>query len=165
MLVDAIFSTATFHRVLDHPQRFRALFACLMTGSRLVAQCCGGSNIPRIRQRAEPLLTPERYREKAVGWCNPWAFWTAEETARRLGEAGFIDIETSLGSAPTAFQNTSEYHQFVRSVVLRAHPDALPDSTRDAFMSDITAIAHLDDPACTLDSWRLNLAASRPRTA
>ena len=164
MPVDAIFSTATFHRVLDHPQRFRALFACLKPGSRLVAQSCGGPNIASLRQRAEPLLASEKYREKATGWCNPWAFWTAEETARRLGKAGFIDIETSLGSAPTAFQNTSEYHQFVRSVVLRAHPDALPDSTRDAFISDITAFAAVDDSAFTLDYWRLNLAATRPRT-
>jgi trans-aconitate 2-methyltransferase len=161
---DAIFSTATFHWVLDHPQLFRALFDCLKPGGRLVAQCGGGPNIARLRQRAEALLASEEYREKAAGWSNPWEFATPEETALRLAEAGFIDVETSLEPASTAFPNGSEYHEFVRSVVLRVHLDALPDAaTRDAFMSDITAMAAMDNPAFTLDYWRLNLAASRPR--
>ena len=163
--VDAIFSTATFHWVLDQPQLFRALFDCLKPGGRLVAQCGGGPNIARLRQRAEALLALEEYRDKAAGWSNPWEFATPEETALRLAEAGFFDIVTSLEPAPTAFHNASEYHQFVSSVVLRAHLDALPDDgSRDAFMSDITAMAARDDPPFTLDYWRLNLAATRPHT-
>ena len=39
---DAIFSTATFHWVLDHDRLFRSLFAALTPGGRLVAQCGGG---------------------------------------------------------------------------------------------------------------------------
>ena len=162
---DAIFSTATFHWVQDHRQLFRALFRCLKPGGRLVAQCGGGSNIARLRQRAETLLSSEEFREKAAEWSNPWEFATPEETTLRLEETGFVDIETSLEPAPTPFRSASEYHEFVRSVVLRTHLDALPDdATRDAFMSDITAMAALDDPAFTLDYWRLNLAATRPRT-
>ena len=162
---DAIFSTATFHWVLDHRQLFRTLFDCLKPGGRLVAQCGGGPNIARLRQRAEALLASEKYREQAAGWANPWEFATPEETALRLSESGFVDIETSLEPAPTSFPNSSRYHEFVESVVLRAHLDALPDAaTRDAFMADITAMAAMDDPPFTLDYWRLNLAASRPRT-
>jgi trans-aconitate 2-methyltransferase len=162
---DAIFSTATFHWVLDHPQLFRTLFECLRPGGRLVAQRGGGPNIARLRERAEALLTSEDYREKAAGWSNPWEFATPEATALRLTQTGFIDIETDLELAPTGFLNGSKYHEFVRSVVLRAHLDALPDAApQDAFMSDITAMAARDDPAFTLDYWRLNLAATRPRT-
>ncbi len=164
--VDAIFSTATFHWVVDHPRLFRAMFDCLKPGGRLVAQCGGGPNIARLRQRAETLLASVEYREKATGWSNPWEFATPEETALRLAGAGFTDIETSLEPAPTSFRNASEFHEFVRSVVLRAHLDALPDEgARYDFMADITAMAAADDPAFTLDYWRLNMAAMRPRAS
>lgn len=106
--VDAIFSTATFHWVLDHPRLFRTLFTCLKPGGRIVAQCGGGPNIARLRLRAESLI------------------------------------------------------QSVESVVLRAHLDAPDDADHREFMVKITALAAEDNPAFTLDYWRLNLAATRP---
>ena len=164
--VDAIFSTATFHWVLDHPRLFRALFACLKPGGRLVAQCGGGPNIARLRERAEALLASEAFRELSTGWSNPWEFATPEKTALRLARVGFTEIETSLEPAPTTFPDATEFRQFVQSVVLRAHLDALPDdATRDAFMSAITAMAAGDNPPFTLDYWRLNLAGMRPRSS
>ena len=164
--VDAIFSTATFHWVLDHPRLFRALFACLTPGGRLVTQCGGGPNIARLRKRAEALLRSPRYRDKAPGWSNPWEFATPAETTRRLADAGFTAIETSLEPTPTTFPNAAEYHEFVQSVVLRAHLDALADeAAHTAFMAEITSLAAADDPAFTLDYWRLNLAAARPSSS
>lgn len=160
---DVIFSTATFHWVLDHPRLFRALFASLKPGGRLVAQCGGGPNIARLRERAEALLTADGYREHAAGWENPWEFATPEETALRLAAAGFAEIETSLEAAPTAFRNAAEFREFTRSVVLRAHLDAFADdNVRQAFMAELTDLAAADDPPFTLDYWRLNLAARRP---
>ena len=161
--VDAIFSTATFHWVPDHPRLFRTLFACLKPGGRLVAQCGGGPNVSRLRQRAESLLESPEFRAKAIGWNNPWEFATPEETARRLAAAGFTEVETGLEPAPTTFPNAQAFSEFVQSVVLRAHLDALPsDVDRRAFMAEITALAAGDNPAFTLDYWRLNLMARRP---
>src|SRR5918998_3971923 len=110
--VDAIFSTATFHWVLDHPRLFRALFACLKSGGRLVAQCGGGPNIARLRHRAESLLESGDFRAKAIGWTNPWEFATPEETSRRLAVAGFTNIETSLEPAPTTFSDARAFSEF-----------------------------------------------------
>ena len=36
---DAVFSTATFHWVLDHPRLFRSLHDALKPDGRMVAQC------------------------------------------------------------------------------------------------------------------------------
>ena len=161
--VDAIFSTATFHWVPDHPRLFRALFAALKPGGRLVAQCGGGPNIAQLKRRAEALLNSPAYRDRAAGWSNPWEFATPDETARRLAAAGFAEIETSLEAMPTTFANADEFREFTRSVVLRAHLDAIPDEeARHSFMAEITALAAADDPPFTLDYWRLNLAARRP---
>ena len=161
--VDAIFSTATFHWVLDHPRLFRTLFACLKPGGRLVAQCGGGPNIARLRRRAESLLESPDFRAHAVGWTNPWEFATPEETSQRLAAVGFTDINTSLEPASTTFPDARAFSEFTQSVVLRAHLDALAgEAHRRAFMAKITTLAAGDDPPFTLDYWRLNLAATRP---
>jgi trans-aconitate 2-methyltransferase len=108
-------------------------------------------------------LASPAYRQHAPGWTDPWEFASPEETARRLAAAGFRDVETSLEAAPTGFPDASSYREFVTSVVLRAHLDALGDeSTRQAFMTEITNLASDDDPPFTLDYWRLNMSAVRP---
>src|SRR4051794_4995531 len=46
--VDAIFSNAVFHWVLDHDALFGAVRAALRPGGRLVAQCGGAGNLDRF---------------------------------------------------------------------------------------------------------------------
>jgi len=161
--VDAIFSTATFHWVLDHPRLFRALIACLKPGGLVVAQCGGGPNIERLRLRAEALLGSPPYRDQARGWRNPWEFASSEVTARRLRDAGFTEIKTGIEPRPTPFPDAESFHEFVTCVVLRAHLDAIERPvTRRALVDDLTAMAANDDPPFTLDYWRLNFCARRP---
>ena len=64
---DAVFSTATFHWVLDHPALFRSLFAALKPGGRLVAQCGGGPNIQRVRDRCAALSNSQARAHFAGG--------------------------------------------------------------------------------------------------
>ncbi len=160
---DAIFSTATFHWILDHPRLFNSLFACLNPGGRLVAQCGGGPNVERLRSRAETLLESGRYPLRPEGWRNPWHFATPEETGQRLESAGFVDVNAWLQPEPTSFSDAPSFIQFVRSVVLREHLDAMPDpQDREAFLAELAVKAATDDPAFTLDYWRLNLEGRRP---
>jgi trans-aconitate 2-methyltransferase len=115
------------------------------------------------RFRAESLLESPEFRPKAIGWTNPWEFATPEETSQRLPAAGFIDIETNLEPAPTTLPDARAISEFVDSVVIRAHLDVLPDDAdHREFMVKTTALAAEDNPAFTLDYWRLNLAAMRP---
>jgi trans-aconitate methyltransferase len=160
--VDAIFSTATFHWVCDHPALFRALFAALRPGGRLVAQCGGGANIAVLRARAARLMADPRYRA-APGWTDPWEFATPDVTAERLRAAGFGAVRSWLEPKPTPFPDAAAYREFLRAAVLPAHLDALPDeATRAAFLDELTALAAADDPPFILDYWRLNLDAARP---
>lgn len=52
---DGIFSTASFHWVRDHDVLFRRLYGVLRPGGWLHAQCGGGSNLGRLRQRVREL--------------------------------------------------------------------------------------------------------------
>ncbi|MBA3450999.1 MAG: methyltransferase domain-containing protein [Chloroflexia bacterium] len=164
--VDVIFSTATFHWILDHQRLFQRLYDRLKPGGRLVAQCGGGPNIARLSQRAETLLDSPAYRDAAAGWSTPWEFASPEQTSQRLRNAGFVDSETSFEHAPTTFSDAEAYREFVQAVVLRAHLDALPEEAMQiAFMDTTTELAAGDEPPFTLDYWRLNLSATRPPTA
>jgi trans-aconitate methyltransferase len=161
--VDAIFSTATLHWVLDHPRLYRALYVNLKPGGRLVAQCGGGPNIAKFRQRVAALLDSPAYRDAARGWSHPWQFDTAEEASNHLANAGFAMIETFIEPAPVAFADGQAFQEFVRSVVLRAHLAAIADpALREALLAELTALAANDDPPYTLDYWRLNIDAARP---
>ena len=124
---DGIFSTASFHWVLDHDRLFRNLHRALRPGAWLCAQCGGGKNLGRFLGRVHTLIAAQPYAQHFAGYPYPWEFSDAETAASRLCHAGFEEIETSLEEAPTKFPNAQEFHQFVESVILRNHLDRIPD--------------------------------------
>jgi trans-aconitate 2-methyltransferase len=158
----AIFSTATFHWVLDHPALFRSLHAALAPGGRLVAQCGGGANIQRVHDRCAVLMREPAFAPHYAGWRDPWEFADAATTASRLEAAGFEEIRTWLEYPPIVQRDAASYREFVTNVVCRHHLAPLPAALRDEFMETITAQAAGDDPAFELDYWRLNIDARRP---
>ena len=161
--VDAIFSAATFHWVLDHPRLFRHLHDALLPGGRLVAQCGGGPNLARFLARVTALMADPAYAPAFAGWAGPWEFAGPDVTADRLRAAGFVEVATGLEPAPTVLPDAAAYRDFLGSVVLGAHLSRLPDQARRAaFLDTLTAAAAADDPPFALDYWRLNLAGRRP---
>jgi trans-aconitate methyltransferase len=164
--VDAIFSTAAFHWILDHPALFRRLHAALVPGGRLVAQCGGGPNIERLRRRVAALMTEPRFAPVVPGWREPWEFADAATTAERLRQAGFVDVETGIEPAPAIMSDADTYADYLRAVVLHPHLSVLrDDDSRDALIARLVEMAAADEPAFSLDYWRLNLDARRPATA
>ena len=160
---DAIFSTATFHWVLDHGRLFAALFRALRPGGRLVAQCGGGENLRRLHDRVRALRAAPGLARHFEGWREPWHFSTPEEVARRLSAAGFVEIETSLEPAPTPFADAPAYRIFIERVVLHPVLARVPDADqREVLLDALVDQACRDEPPFVLDYWRLNLSARRP---
>jgi trans-aconitate 2-methyltransferase len=155
---DGIFSTASFHWVLDHDQLFRNLHRALRPGGWLVAQCGGANNLNRLLARVQSLIQSREYSPYFVDFPLPWEFSDAETAADRLRHAGFVEIETNLEQAPTSFPYPAEFQQFVESVVLRQHLLRIPEpKVREQFLAEITRQAAADNPPFVLDYWRLNL--------
>lgn len=159
---DIVFSSATFHWVADHNALFRSIIMALAPGGRLVAQCGGGPNVAVLHARAERLMRT-RYLPWFDGWRDPWYFADVESTRRRLAAVGFERIELSLEEAPTTFPNAREFAEFITTVCVRTHLARLPRAERHAFVEALTVEAAGDSPPFTLDYWRLNIAARRPR--
>jgi trans-aconitate 2-methyltransferase len=161
---DAIFSTATFHWVLDHPRLFRSLHAALKPGGQLVAQCGGGANLARIHQRLDQLRGEPEFVKHFSSWREPWEFADAETTATRLADAGFEDTVTSVEWSPVVFPAAADFAAFINNVICRPYLAHLPDQPlRDRLIARITEQAAEDNPAFELDYWRLNIEAHKPR--
>jgi trans-aconitate methyltransferase len=161
--VDAIFSTAALHWVLDHNLLFQHLYACLKPGGWLVAQCGGGPNIAGLIERATDLMRSDEYRPYFDGWSGPWEFASEATTAERLAAAGFVEISTSLEEAPVTLADHAEYRDYLETVVFGTHLSRIPDpALRQRFVETLAERAASDDPPFLLDYWRLNMQARRP---
>ena len=156
---DGIFSTASFHWVLDHDRLFRNLYRALRSGGWLVAQCGGAGNLARFLGCVDRQMASSKYARYFVGYKFPWEFSDAQTAAARLRAAGFKQIETSLENAPVTFPAAAEFQQFVESAILRDHLLRLPDAkVRKKFMHELTEAA---EPPFLLDYRRLNVQASK----
>jgi hypothetical protein len=95
-------------------------------------------------------------------WTDPWCFADVDTTERRLASVGFTEIELWLEEAPVRFETPTGFAEFVSTVCVRPHLDALPKSHRYPFLHDLTEACADDDPPFVLDYWRLNISARRP---
>ncbi|HWT45357.1 MAG TPA: hypothetical protein VN085_05290, partial [Vicinamibacterales bacterium] len=108
-------------------------------------------------------LMRTRYLPWFDGWRDPWYFADIESTRRRLAAVGFERIELSLEEAPTTFPSARAFAEFITTVCVRMHLERLPRIERQAFVDALTVEAAGDAPPFTLDYWRLNISAQRPR--
>jgi trans-aconitate methyltransferase len=160
---DGIVSTAAFHWVLDHDRLFRSLNDALRSGGWLQAQCGGGANIARLRERMKALAAAPHFAPFLADFPEPWLFRNAEDAAASLRRAGFVDVQTSLEAAPTMLEDRTRFTEFVRTVIVRAHLERLPDAgLREQYVARLADQAASDDPPFLLDYWRLNLSARKP---
>ena len=160
---DVVFSTATFHWVLDHDRMFANLFGALKPGGRIHAQCGGGLNLARLHRRAVALARSAQFAPDFVGWSDPWNYSSADVARDRLVHAGFTDVHTWLEEAPATFSDADAFRVFIKTVVLRPFLAPISDERRRAaFVDHVVDAAAQDDPPYTLDYWRLNITARRP---
>ena len=160
---DVVFSTATFHWVLDHDALFRSIFLSLKRSGRLHAQCGGGPNLQRLRTRAATLLNqPPFARFAGNNWREPWEYADPRTSHARLSHAGFIEVRAWLEATPVTFGSAAEFRTFVDHVCLRPYLSCLPKAHHDAFSQVLVEQAAQDTPPFTLDYVRLNLEARKP---
>jgi trans-aconitate 2-methyltransferase len=152
--VDAVFSNAVFHWIANHPLLFERLFAALRPGGRLVAQCGGRDNIQQFHRIAREVAADEPFAPYLGGWQGSWNFAGAQETAERLGRAGFEGIETWLEPYAVTPEDPRAYF---KAVCLGPHLEQLPGELRDRYVDRVYERAGGE-----LDYVRLNVNARRP---
>ena len=152
--VDAVFSTAVFHWILDHDALFARMRAALREGGRFAAQCGGEGNIDAFRKAGEEVAAREPYAEHLAGADKLWNYAGAEETEARLRAAGFAEVRCWLEPWPVV---PPEPEVFARTICLGAHVERLPADLRDRFVADV--LSTQPEPL-RLDYVRLNIEAT-----
>lgn len=159
--MDVVFSTATFHWVLDHEALLASIFCALGPGGRLHAQCGGEGNLRRARVLVMEAVRSPRFAAHFSALKDHWLFAGIEDTERRLWAAGFVDVDVGLENAPTDFDGVDAYREFMGSVVLRPYLAYLPEKLQADFVQEVAFRAERDTPPLHLDYVRLNLRARR----
>lgn len=157
---DVIFSTATFHWILDHDRLFRRLAENLKPGGLLAAQCGGTGNISRVLETAQEVMREERFREAFAGWTDAKHFADPETTESRLEKAGFEEVETWLQEEPTGFDSVEKLAWYLKTIILRQHVEVLTEEDRDDFVRAV-ADQLAEKGAPVVDYVRLNMLARR----
>jgi len=154
--VDAVFSNATFHWVLDHDRLFRRLHAALRPGGRLEAQCGGEGNVAEFERAIDALSGDERFAPYLRGTLRPWKFAGVGETEVRLARAGFVGVRLWLERK--RFQ-PPDPRGYLRASGLASHLERLPEDLHEPFVDAVTG--SMPRPL-VLDYVRLNISAQRP---
>jgi trans-aconitate 2-methyltransferase len=153
--VDAVFSGATFHWILDHERLFGRLFAALRPSGVLEAQCGGQGNIAEWMRAIEAAEGDERFAAYLRGMPATKNFASVGDTETRLARAGFDVRSVWLENKTVA---PSEPRAFVSTVVLAKHLDRLPSDLRTEFVD--TVLGSMPRPV-VLQYVRLNISARR----
>jgi trans-aconitate 2-methyltransferase len=146
--VDAVFSTATFHWVLDHDRLYANLAAVLRPGGRLVAQCGARGNIDGLTAVVRSL---------GVDRPGSWLYASADETIGRLRNAGFGDVHVWTNKEPTPFDTAAQLRDFLEAVCLREAVATMGGRQRADFLDAMVASM----PERVIDYVRLNIVAVR----
>lgn len=160
---DLAFSTAVFHWIQDRARLFSNLYRSLRPGGYLLAQCGGGPNIKRLRDRMKALIKTELFRPYFEGWREIATYAMPEEVSLQLQAAGFADVLTGLEETPVLMDSEASYRNFLATMILHPHLQRLPDHLRDQFVDHLVSESAQDQPPWTLDYWRLNLSGRKPQ--
>ena len=152
--VDVIFSTATFHWVLDHDRLFSRLHAALKPGGRLVAQCGGEGNVAKHARAIVEVAARPEFIDHFQGLEMMWNFAPADATEERLREAGFADVRCWLEDKPVQPENP---YDFTTTVTMGPHLSRLPEELRRQFAE---AVLEVEDDPLVLNYVRLNMDAT-----
>jgi trans-aconitate 2-methyltransferase len=154
--VDAIFSNATFHWILDHRRLFERLHAALRAGGALEAQCGGIGNVEQFLNSLESVNGDERFAPYVRGVASTWNFASPGDTEVRLRRAGFQDGRCWLEERRATPRDP---RGFLEAVCLGSHLDRLPEHLRAPY---VDAVLEAVPRPLTLDYVRLNISARRP---
>jgi trans-aconitate 2-methyltransferase len=151
--VDLVFSTATFHWLLDHERLFERIRAALRPGGRLVAQCGGEGNVAEHAKAIAAVTARPEFAGAFQEVAGIWNFASAEETEARLRAAGFSAVRCWLEPRPVQPERPLE---FTSTVTLGPLLAQLREDQRRPFAEAV--LSEADEPL-VLDYVRLNIEA------
>ena len=128
--VDAVFSNAVFHWIMDDAALFGCLYRATRPGGRLRAQCGGFGNQVCVLEAVDAVRSRPRFESYLRGFADSKKYRTAEDATAALERAGWHDVRASLFDAPVRFDDDERAALYVQTILLRDHVARLPEDDR-----------------------------------
>jgi trans-aconitate 2-methyltransferase len=146
--VDAIFSVATFHWIVDHAGLFRNLASVLRPSGRIAFECGGYGNVEAVSSALE-----------RAGLSDPsvWNFAHPDDTSRRLEAAGLEVLSARLRPDPITLDPGPQLEAFLATVILGGHLAKIPKTEWREVVAQVAAYI----PDATIDYVRLEATARK----
>lgn len=155
--VDAVFSNAAFHWVLEHDRLFGRLHAALRPDGALEAQCGGQGNVAEVENALLALQGDERFAPYLRTMTSPWYFASVGDTESRLERAGFESVRCWIETRDVRPAEPRRW-SFLTSCVVNEHLERLPAELHDPF---VAALLESMPSPLTLRYVRLNISARK----
>jgi trans-aconitate 2-methyltransferase len=133
--VDAVFSGAVLHWVLDQDLLYARLHAALPTGGRLLAWYGGEGSHEVLYRTADAIATEEPFAPYFDGWSLPIVWPSVAETVARLERQSFVDVECRI--EPNVLEDVPV--EYFRMLSLSIYLDELPSALADEFVERVLA--------------------------
>jgi trans-aconitate 2-methyltransferase len=146
--VDAVFSSATFHWITDHPRLFANLASVLRRGGQISAQCGAAGNISRLLAVAHSV---------GLERTSAWEYASPVVTHARLEAAGFEDVHVWTHEEPTWFDDRAQLTEFLETVCFGEAVALMNADERAELLSNVVDAM----PEPVIDYVRLNILARR----
>lgn len=153
--VDAVFSNAVFHWVLDQDRLFARMHAVLRPGGTLLAGCGARGNLERFLETAADVARDEPFRRYLAHYEPGWRFLDPEETEAKLRAAGFAEAQASVDSVE---ENPLDPAGYARTAPLLCYLELLPEDLHDRFVEEVV---RRSGTPMRIDHVRLTMQARR----
>lgn len=160
--VDAVFSNAVLHWVLDDDGLFGSLARATKPGGRLRAQCGGSGNNQRLMAASRAVEEREPYGPFLDFETEVRKYRSVEEATEAMERNGWTDVRGNLFPAPVTFEDEDAAALYLRTIILQPQVSALPEELAEPFLRDVVKeVIDRHGAPFVADYLRLDLWATR----
>jgi trans-aconitate methyltransferase len=133
---DMIFSNAALHWIVEQEAVLEGVQRSLKTGGRLLFQMAGKGNAQAVLGILDELLVEESWKDFFEGFAFPYGFFSAEEYAAFLAEAGLKPLRVELFSRDMKHAGEDGLAGWIRTTWL-PYTERLAFEKLDKFVKEI----------------------------
>lgn len=158
--LDAVFSNAALHWMLEPEEVLRRVWRSLRPGGRFVAEFGGHGNLTQVLLALHRVLKSHGYDSESI---RPWYFPSAEEYRRRLIEQGFEVSSLELFPRPTRLpHDIMDWLDMFAQPFTRIVPDDMRMPILHEVRDSLTPTLKTADGGWIVDYVRLRCRAIKP---
>jgi trans-aconitate methyltransferase len=163
---DVVFSNAALHWVLDHRPVLAGIRRALCPGGRLLIQMGDKGNAANAFRAFDALIQEPRWGQYFTDFSFPFGFFSDEEYASWIEEAGFVPVRTELIPKIMVHKTRDDFAGWIRTTWL-PYLERIPEPLQPEFIDSLIDRYLLMYPAnshgeITLGMVRLEAEAKKP---